>query len=131
LEKKAQIILTLDGRPITIDLYSSLFMLIRYVVVLVEAIAVIAISSVWPILSYKQTNLVERSATLTMIIIGEGIVGLASSVSTIATGCTKVTSEDIGIIVAAFLLLVELMITLPPRDHLLISSSVLLMDTLF
>jgi low temperature requirement protein LtrA len=106
-------------------------MLIRYVVVLVEAIAVIAISSVWPILSYKQTNLVERSATLTMIIIGEGIVGLASSVSTIATGCTKVTSEDIGIIVAAFLLLVELMITLPPRDHLLISSSVLLMDTLF
>jgi hypothetical protein len=90
--------------------------LVRYVVVFVEAIAVIATSSVCPILSFKQTHLVERNGTLTLIIIGEGIVGLAQSVSIIATGCTKVTKEDIGIIVAAFLLLVKFMVNLPAGD---------------
>jgi hypothetical protein len=102
------------GKPDATYFYSSLLTLLRYVVVFVEAIAVIVTSSVWPILSFTHTNLVERNGTLTLIIIGEGIVGLAQSVSTIASGCTKVTREDIGIIIAGFLLLVKFMVNLPP-----------------
>jgi low temperature requirement protein LtrA len=97
-------------------------------VVLVEAVTMISASSVSPILSFNQANLVERNGTLTLIIIGEGIVGLATSVSTIASGCTRITSEDIGIIVAAFLLLVNSMH--PSSWHLLIISIVLPMDAL-
>jgi hypothetical protein len=115
----------LAGKSGTTEFYPSLLMLLRYVVVFVEAVAVIAAFSVWPILSFKQTNFGERNGTLTLIIIGEGVVGIAQSVSTIASGCTKITSEDIGIIVAAFLLLVKFMITLLPGTitNLLCSTS--------
>jgi low temperature requirement protein LtrA len=50
---------------------------IRYVVVCVEAFAMIAISCVWRVVSFKHTHLVERIGLLTLIIMGEGIIGMA------------------------------------------------------
>jgi len=43
----------------------------RYVVIAVEAITVITISSRWRVLSFKHTHLVERVGLLTLIILGE------------------------------------------------------------
>ena len=43
-----------------------------YVVVCVEALAVIAISCFWRVVSFKHTHLVERIGLLTLIIMGEG-----------------------------------------------------------
>lgn len=47
-----------------------------YVVSVAEAIITFAISSRWRVLSFKHTHLVKRVGLLTLIILGEGIVGL-------------------------------------------------------
>ena len=77
----------------------------RYVVVCVEAFSVIAISCVWRIVSFKHTHLVERIGLLTLIIMGEGIIGLSKSVATLLQHSKGVTGSDIGVIVAAVLLI--------------------------
>ena len=48
-----------------------------YVVVCVEALAVITISCCWRVVSFKHAHLVERIGLLTLIIMGEGIIGMS------------------------------------------------------
>jgi low temperature requirement protein LtrA len=79
----------------------------RYVVLVVEAIVVVIISSLWRVLSFKHTHLVERIGLLTLIILGEGILGLTKSVAKIVSKTGKVTGGDLGIIVAAVFLVVS------------------------
>ena len=76
-----------------------------YVVVCVEALGIIAISCIWRVVSFKHTHLVERIGLLTLIIMGEGIIGLTKSVSAILQHSATVTSSDIGVIVGAVLLI--------------------------
>jgi low temperature requirement protein LtrA len=52
-----------------------------YIVMLLEAIAVIAISTFWRMLSFKKTHLMERMSLLTLIVIGEGAIGVTKTVS--------------------------------------------------
>ncbi|KAK3995164.1 bacterial low temperature requirement A protein-domain-containing protein [Cladorrhinum sp. PSN332] len=52
-----------------------------WIVMAVESIAVIAISSVWRMLSFKKTHLVERMGLLTLIVIGEGAIGVTKTIS--------------------------------------------------
>jgi low temperature requirement protein LtrA len=72
----------------------------------VEALAIIAISCVWRVVSFKHTHLVERIGLLTLIIMGEGIIGLATSVSTILQNSTTVSRSAIGTIIGGVLLIV-------------------------
>jgi low temperature requirement protein LtrA len=72
----------------------------------VEALAIIAISCVWRVVSFKHTHLVERIGLLTLIIMGEGIIGLAESVSTILQNSTTVSRSAIGTIIGGVLLIV-------------------------
>jgi low temperature requirement protein LtrA len=74
---------------------------------LVEAIVVVIISSLWRVLSFKHAHLVERIGLLTLIILGEGILGLTKSVAKIVSKTEKVTGGDLGIIVAAVFLVVS------------------------
>jgi low temperature requirement protein LtrA len=74
---------------------------------LVEAIVVVIISSLWRVLSFKHAHLVERIGLLTLIILGEGILGLTKSVAKIVSKTGKVTGGDLGIIVAAVFLVVS------------------------
>lgn len=76
-----------------------------YVVVCVEAGAVIAISCFWRVVSFKRTHLVERVGLLTLIIMGEGIIGMTKSVSQILQNSSSTSSNDIGVIIAAVLLI--------------------------
>jgi low temperature requirement protein LtrA len=71
-----------------------------------EALAIIAISCVWRVVSFKHTHLVERIGLLTLIIMGEGIIGLATSVSTILQNSTTVSKSAIGTIIGGVLLIV-------------------------
>lgn len=54
---------------------------IWYAIICVEACAIIAIAMFWRILSFKHTYLVERLSLLSLIIMGEGIIGLVKSTS--------------------------------------------------
>ncbi|KAF5853819.1 hypothetical protein GGP41_006590 [Bipolaris sorokiniana] len=57
--------------------------LVWYVVMVLEAILVIAISCFWRMLSFKKTHLMERMSLLTIIVIGEGAIGVTKTVSRI------------------------------------------------
>jgi low temperature requirement protein LtrA len=75
--------------------------------VCVETLAVITISCVWRVVSFKHTHLVERVGLLTLIIMGEGILGMTKSVSQIIQNSTSVSSSDIATIISAVLLIVS------------------------
>jgi low temperature requirement protein LtrA len=79
----------------------------RYIVVVVEALAMIAISCVWRVVSFRHTHLVERIGLLTLIIMGEGIIGLGTSVSTILQNSVSVSQSAIGTIIGGVLLIVS------------------------
>lgn len=53
--------------------------IVWYVMIFVEAICVLTISSVWRMLSFKETHMKERLSLLTMIIIGEGVIGITKT----------------------------------------------------
>lgn len=51
-----------------------------YIVLFGESAAVIGISSFWRTLSFKKTHIVERMGLLTLIVIGEGAIGVTKTV---------------------------------------------------
>ncbi|KAF1941958.1 hypothetical protein EJ02DRAFT_376524 [Clathrospora elynae] len=57
--------------------------LVWYVVMALEAIGVVTISCFWRMLSFKKTHLMERMSLLTIIVIGEGAIGVTKTVSRI------------------------------------------------
>jgi low temperature requirement protein LtrA len=65
------------------DYTYRLVYLVWYVVMILEAICVIAISCCWRMLSFKKTHLMERMSLLTIIVIGEGAIGVTKTVSRI------------------------------------------------
>lgn len=90
---------------VTLDNMVSLANRVRYTLACVEALAVIAISCYWRVVSFRHTHLVERIGLLTLIIMGEGIIGMTKSVSTILQTSSTVAPSDIGTIVASVLLI--------------------------
>jgi low temperature requirement protein LtrA len=84
-------------------LYSSVRYLTvgRYVIVIIEAIAVFGISSLWRVVSFKHTHLVERVGLLTLIVMGEGIIGMTKSVTYVAKYAVYTSGATIGVVVAA------------------------------
>lgn len=80
--------------------------ILRYVVVCVEATAVITVSCIWRVVSFKHTHLVERLGLLTLIIMGEGIIGMMGSVSQIMQNVNSVSASEIATVLSAVLLIV-------------------------
>jgi low temperature requirement protein LtrA len=76
-----------------------------YIIACVEAFSIIAISCVWRVVSFKYTHLVERIGLLTLIIMGEGIIGMSKSVSKIIQNGSGTHPSDIGVIISAVLLI--------------------------
>lgn len=52
-----------------------------WVVQLLEGIVIIAVSCNWRTLSFKATHLVERMGLLTLIVIGEGAIGVTKTIA--------------------------------------------------
>lgn len=61
---------------------NALYM-VWYGIMIAEAIVVIIISCCWRMLSFKKTHLMERMSLLTIIVIGEGAIGVTKTVSRI------------------------------------------------
>jgi len=61
----------------------TLVYLVWYAVMFLEAILVITISCCWRMLSFKKTHLMERMSLLTIIVIGEGAIGVTKTVGKI------------------------------------------------
>jgi low temperature requirement protein LtrA len=78
-----------------------------YVTAVGETICVLSVSTQWRILSFKRTHLVERVGLLTLIILGEGIIGMTKSVTKIMQGTTVVTGSSIGSVICCVLIIVS------------------------
>lgn len=59
----------------------NLAFLAWYVIGAVEALFMISISSFWRVLSFKETAIIERFNGMTLIVLGEGVVGMTKAVS--------------------------------------------------
>jgi low temperature requirement protein LtrA len=86
-----------------------------YIVMLVEAIAVIAISCFWRMLSFKKTHLMERMSLLTLIVIGEGAIGVTKTVSRMM-GKSGLDVESCFLIMCIILVLVSPEVLECPRS---------------
>ncbi|KAH6671945.1 bacterial low temperature requirement A protein-domain-containing protein [Halenospora varia] len=53
--------------------------IVWWIILPVESFIIVTISSVWRMLSFKETHMNERLSLLTMIIIGEGVIGVTKS----------------------------------------------------
>ncbi|PGH17370.1 hypothetical protein AJ80_04825 [Polytolypa hystricis UAMH7299] len=76
-----------------------------YVVSGLEAIAMISVSSFWRSLSFKGTPIVERFGGLTLIVLGEGVVGMTKAVTRIAQGAADISPSSVGLITAYVLII--------------------------
>lgn len=56
-----------------------------YVVAILETIVATTVSSIWRNISFKGTHLIQRMSLLTLIILGEGVMGLAEKVTFLPT----------------------------------------------
>lgn len=78
-----------------------------YGIIAGETIAIIIVACIWRILSFKHTHLVERVGLLTLIILGEGIIGIVKSTSYAVQGTSIPLFEETGIIASAVLIIVS------------------------
>jgi low temperature requirement protein LtrA len=79
---------------------------IWWVVMFVEGIIIITISCKWRMLSFKATHLVERMGLLTLIVIGEGAIGVTKTVA-------KVLGKGTSFEGAALILSIVLLLASP------------------
>lgn len=87
---------TSSGSPVYIS---------HYIIACVETVGVITISCIWRSMSFKKTHLVERIGLLTLIIIGEGVIGMIRSISKILQVAANTAASVFGITISAVLLL--------------------------
>ncbi|PGH35569.1 hypothetical protein GX50_01550 [[Emmonsia] crescens] len=83
----------------------NLAFLAWYVIGAVEALFMISISSFWRVLSFKETAIIERFNGMTLIVLGEGVVGMTKAATRIAQGAAKITKSSIGLIICYILII--------------------------
>ncbi|KAF2762331.1 hypothetical protein EJ05DRAFT_206022 [Pseudovirgaria hyperparasitica] len=76
-----------------------------YIVAVLETVLTTCVSMKWRVISFKGTHIQERLSLLTLIILGEGIILLCKSISYIIKGSWVFTSDTIGSIIAALLII--------------------------
>ncbi|ESZ94266.1 hypothetical protein SBOR_5334 [Sclerotinia borealis F-4128] len=72
-----------------------------YITAVLETAVNIAISSKWKVLSFRGSHLVQRMTLLTLIILGEGIIGISKSIADIAEQEESWTASLILTVVSA------------------------------
>ncbi|KAL2811756.1 bacterial low temperature requirement A protein-domain-containing protein [Aspergillus granulosus] len=76
-----------------------------YCVAVAEVVSNVAVAALWPAVSLWKTHLVERMTCLTLIILGEGIIGLTKTIVKIQKLDGKFTPTDIGTLISAVLII--------------------------
>ena len=93
-----------------------------YVISVVEALSMLGISSYWTQLSFTYTCLSERVGLLTLIIIGEGIIGFTRTLGKIQGSFSSVSMVS-GQAISAVLITVCITCSWIPRCPLTMTSS--------
>jgi low temperature requirement protein LtrA len=75
-----------------------------YVLLGVEAMVILFVSGCTPFLNFRRTNIIERLGLLTLIILGEGVMGLGEAVSKIKDGDGIFSGDVIGQITCGVLI---------------------------
>jgi low temperature requirement protein LtrA len=79
-----------------------------YIVAIAETAVTTAISCYWRIISFKGTHLVQRMSLLTLIILGEGVIGSTKSIAKIVQNDETFSGAVVGQIISAVLIIVSL-----------------------
>lgn len=92
-----------EDKPVAIEtgIYS-----VWWVIMVLETVATITISSFWRMLSFKKTHLVERMGLLTLIVIGEGAIGATKTISRLM-GKSGLDPEGSGLVLCIVMILVS------------------------
>jgi low temperature requirement protein LtrA len=77
-----------------------------WIVMAVESVATIGVSCIWRMMSFKKTHLVERMGLLTLIVIGEGAIGVTKTISRMM-GKSGIEPEAAALIFCIVLILVS------------------------
>jgi low temperature requirement protein LtrA len=80
-----------------------------YIIMILETAAVVTISCCWRMLSFKKTHLMERMSLLTLIVIGEGAIGVTKTVSRIM-GKSGLEVEGCAQVMCVIVVLVSLLL---------------------
>ncbi|EME78636.1 uncharacterized protein MYCFIDRAFT_86942 [Pseudocercospora fijiensis CIRAD86] len=86
----------------------SHYYVVWYLVAILESIIATMVSAIWKkAISFKGTHLIERMSLLTLIILGEGVVSLASKCQRIvkSEGALKFTTSTVANVVCCVLIL--------------------------
>ena len=78
---------------------------LRFGLSISEGLATLLIAIFWRAISFKYTHLVERLGLLSLILMGEGIIGMVKSVACITKGQETNASAEIGTVVSAVILI--------------------------
>jgi hypothetical protein len=80
-------------------------MLIWFLLSIFEGLATLLIAIFWRNISFKYTHLVERLGLLSLILMGEGIIGMVKSVACITKGQNTNSNAEIGTVVSSVILI--------------------------
>lgn len=86
--------------------HSPYLYLAWYAILGFQAILVLAIAGRWKRFSFLDTHLVARLGLLTLIILGEGIIGITKAIKDVVYGSRSVTAATTGQIISSVLILV-------------------------
>lgn len=86
----------------------DIVVLLWAIVMILEGLSTIVISSFWRMLSFKATHLVERMGLLTLIVIGEGAIGVTKTVSKLMGKSDNLEPVAIGQVISIILILLFL-----------------------
>ena len=75
-----------------------------YALIGVEAVTILFVSGKTPFLNFRKTNIIERLGLLTLIILGEGVMGLGEAVSKIHDADGIFSADVVGLITCGVLI---------------------------
>lgn len=79
-----------------------------YVIAISETIVTTVVSCCLRVISFKGTHLVQRMSLLTLIILGEGVIGLTKSIAELVSNSFIFNSDTIGQIISSVLIIVSI-----------------------
>lgn len=87
-----------------------------YIILLVEVVVVLGTASLWRSHSFKKTHLMERMGLLTMIVVGEGAIGVTKTVGKLM-GSSGLNFESVFLVICIIIILVSHTVTNPTSRY--------------
>ena len=81
--------------------------MVWYIVSILETIGILTISSIWRVITFDGTHMVQRMSLLTLIILGEGIIIISKALSSLVKSVYEISPGMIGQIIAAVMIVVR------------------------